>query len=82
MLVAALAWSARDWWGLPDWAAIGISATHHTAGRIDRLGLPVRRLICWNDHTLAAYNKRGLRRLGGQKRVKELIGGPWAIRGE
>jgi len=65
---------------LQDLAAIGISATHHTAGRIDRLGLPLRRLICWNDHTLRAYHKKGLRRLGGQKRVKELIGGPWAIR--
>ena len=65
---------------LEDWAAVGISATHHTAGRIDRLGLPLRRLICWNDHTLRAYHRTGLQRLGGQKRVKELIGGPWAIR--
>lgn len=65
---------------LNDWAAVGISATHHTAGRIDRHGLPLRRLICWNDHTLAAYHKKGLRRLGGQKRVGQLIGGPWAIR--
>lgn len=65
---------------LNDWAAIGISATHHTAGRIDRLGLPLRRLICWNDHTLAGYHERGLERLGGQERVRQLIGGPWAIR--
>jgi membrane protein implicated in regulation of membrane protease activity len=26
LLVAALAWGARGWWGLPDWAAIAIVA--------------------------------------------------------
>jgi sugar (pentulose or hexulose) kinase len=62
------------------WVAGGISATHHTAGRIDRERLPVRRAICWNDHTLGTYHARGLERLGGQNRVRELIGGPWAIR--
>jgi xylulokinase len=40
----------------------------------------VRRAICWNDHSLAEYHALGLKRLGGQERVKELIGGPWAIR--
>jgi sugar (pentulose or hexulose) kinase len=70
----------RELGRLTDWAAGGISATHHTAGRIDRDRLQVRRAICWNDHTLAEYHARGLGRLGGQKRVKELIGGPWAIR--
>ena len=65
---------------LNDWVAGGISATHHTAGRIDADRVQVRRAICWNDHTLAEYNQRGLRRLGGQRRVRELIGGPWAIR--
>jgi xylulokinase len=65
---------------LTDWAAGGISATHHTAGRIDRDRVQVRRAICWNDHSLAEYHARGLGRLGGQKRVKELTGGPWAIR--
>src|SRR5207245_487228 len=40
----------------------------------------VRRAICWNDHTLAAYHARGLERLGGPSRVRELIGGPWAVR--
>ncbi len=65
---------------LERWVAGGISATHHTAGRIDADRLPVRRAICWNDHTLAPFHARGLRRLGGESRVKELIGGPWAIR--
>src|SRR5437773_1377915 len=65
---------------LPHWIAGGVSATHHTAGRIDRDRGQVRRAICWNDQTLAKYHARGLRRLGGQKRVRELIGGPWAIR--
>src|SRR5207244_7699720 len=65
---------------LRDWAAGGISATHHTAGRIDRRYAQVRRAICWNDHTLAIHHKRGLKRLGGQERVRALIGGPWAGR--
>ncbi len=65
---------------LQDWAAGGISATHHTAGRIDKRFAQVRRAICWNDHTLARYHRRGLKRLGGQDRVRELIGGPWASR--
>jgi sugar (pentulose or hexulose) kinase len=70
----------RDQGRLGQWAAGGISATHHTAGRLDRDRAQVRRAICWNDHTLAAYHARGLERLGGQVRVRELIGGPWAIR--
>ncbi len=65
---------------LDDWVAGGISATHHTAGRIDGNHVQVRRAICWNDQTLAKYHKRGLERLGGQETVRELIGGPWAIR--
>ena len=65
---------------LTDWIAGGISATHHTAGRIDRAHNQVRRAICWNDQTLAAYRIRGERRLGGAKRVRELLGGPWADR--
>jgi sugar (pentulose or hexulose) kinase len=65
---------------LADWAAGGISATHHTAGRIDADRVQVRRAICWNDHSLARYHARGLERLGGQERVRQLIGGPWAIR--
>src|ERR1700730_10837305 len=65
---------------LEDWVAGGISATHHTAGRIDADHVQVRRAICWNDHSLAPYHARGLERLGGQERVRELIGGPWAIR--
>jgi sugar (pentulose or hexulose) kinase len=40
----------------------------------------VRRAICWNDHSLAQYHARGLERLGGPARARELIGGPWAIR--
>lgn len=65
---------------LSHWLAGGISATHHTAGRIDRDRLQVRRAICWNDHSLAAYHERGLQRLGGQPKVIDLVGGPWAIR--
>ncbi len=76
----AIAHQLRDLGLLDRWVAGGISATHHTAGRIDRDRVQVRRAICWNDHTLAAYHARGLERLGGQDRVKDLIGGPWAIR--
>jgi sugar (pentulose or hexulose) kinase len=76
----AVAARLREAGRLGRWAAAGISATHHTAGRIDRDRAPVRRAICWNDHTLAPYHARGLERLGGQARVRELIGGPWAIR--
>ncbi len=65
---------------LQDWIAGGISATHHTAGRVDRLGNQVRRAICWNDQTLAKYHAVGLERLGGQGAVKHLVGGPWAVR--
>ncbi len=63
-----------------QWIASGISATHHTSGRIDRRGNQVRRAICWNDQTLAAYHTEGLQRLGGQERAKEITGGPWAVR--
>lgn len=70
----------RELGRLGHWVAGGISATHHTAGRIDRDRVQVRRAICWNDHSLASYHARGLERLGGQHRVEQLIGGPWAIR--
>ncbi|MCI0456319.1 MAG: xylulose kinase [Gemmataceae bacterium] len=70
----------RDLGRLQDWAAGGISATHHTAGRIDSDRAQVRRAICWNDHSLAPYHARGLERLGGQQEVIRRIGGPWAIR--
>jgi sugar (pentulose or hexulose) kinase len=78
--VRAMAARLRELGRLGDWAAGGISATHHTAGRIDRDRVQVRRAICWNDHSLAPYHARGLERLGGQERVKQLFGGPWAIR--
>jgi sugar (pentulose or hexulose) kinase len=65
---------------LQHWVAGGISATHHTAGRLDAEHLQVRRAICWNDHSLAAYHEKGLARLGGQEAVKRHIGGPWASR--
>src|SRR6185503_16471521 len=55
-------------------------ATHHTSGRIDSDHLQVRRAICWNDHSLGEYHALGLQRLGGQQKVRELIGGPWAVR--
>jgi len=65
---------------LKDLQVAGISATHHSAGRIDSAGNQVRRAICWNDQTLAKYHSEGLKRLGGQGRAKELTGGPWAVR--
>jgi sugar (pentulose or hexulose) kinase len=78
--VRAMANALRDLGRLSDWIAGGISATHHTAARVDRDHVPVRRAICWNDQSLARYHQRGLERLGGQEKVRELIGGPWAIR--
>jgi xylulokinase len=63
-----------------DWVAGGISATHHTSGRIDADHNQVRRAICWNDHSLAHYHNLGLERLGGQAVAQKLTGGPWAIR--
>src|SRR5262249_35177293 len=78
--VRAIAGCLRAAGRLRHWAAGGVSATHHTAGRIDAERVQVRRAICWNDYSLAAYHARGLQRLGGQERVTELIGGPWAIR--
>lgn len=78
--VRGLAARLREAGRLADWAAGGISATHHTAGRIDADHNQVRRAICWNDQTLAEHHARGLARLGGQEKVKGLIGGPWAVR--
>ncbi len=78
--VRAIGWHLKTRSRLQDWAAGGISATHHTAGRISHYRTQVRRAICWNDHTLAEYHARGLRRLGGQEKVIKAIGGPWAIR--
>jgi sugar (pentulose or hexulose) kinase len=75
-----LARQLRDQGRIGNWVAAGISATHHTAGRIDSDGNQVRRAICWNDHSLARFHAGGLQQLGGQARVQELIGGPWAIR--
>ena len=78
--VRAFAARLRESGRLGDWAAGGISATHHTSGRVDADHAQVRRAICWNDHSLAPYHARGLERLGGQTRARELTGGPWAIR--
>ena len=78
--VRALANQLRGLGRLNDWIAGGISATHHTAGRIDAHQTQVRRAICWNDQTLTTFHAQGLERVGGQQRVRELIGGPWAIR--
>lgn len=78
--VRAIAARLRELGRLDDWVAGGISATHHSAGRIDAQRVQVRRAICWNDQTLAEYHTQGLERLGGQDRARELIGGPWAIR--
>lgn len=79
-IVRMLATQLRDLGRLNDWTAIGISATHHTSGRIDKDHCQVRRAICWNDQTLAKYHAEGLQRLGGMERVQQLIGGPWASR--
>src|SRR5262245_36569612 len=49
--IRALAGKLRVRRRLSDWVAIGISATHHTASRLDADHLPVRRAICWNDQT-------------------------------
>jgi sugar (pentulose or hexulose) kinase len=76
----AVAAKLRDLGRLNHWLTGGISATHHTSGRIDAYHNQVRRAICWNDQTLWRYHARGLRRLGGDDRARELIGGPWAIR--
>jgi sugar (pentulose or hexulose) kinase len=78
--VRAIASQLRQQNLLGRWIAGGISATHHTAGRIDSNHVQVRRAICWNDHSLAEYHARGLNRLGGQQTAQQLIGGPWAIR--
>lgn len=78
--VRGLAVALRDLGRVGDWIAGGISATHHSAGRIDAAGNQVRRAICWNDQTLGKYHAEGLARLGSPDRVKELIGGPWAVR--
>jgi sugar (pentulose or hexulose) kinase len=78
--VRAMATQLRDLGRLTDWVAGGISATHHTSGRVDASHNQVRRAICWNDHSLARYHAQGLQRLGGPERVNKLIGGPWAIR--
>src|SRR5262245_30054354 len=78
--VRAMAAALRTLGRLDDWRAGGISATHHTSGRIDSANNQVRRAICWNDTSLAKYHAKGLERLGGPDEVRELIGGPWAIR--
>src|ERR1700684_2670446 len=43
----AIAARLRDAGWLGRWAAGGISATHHTSGRIDADRVQVRRAICW-----------------------------------
>jgi len=76
----AMADALRALGRLADWRVGGISATHHTSGRIDASHNQVRRAICWNDTSLAKYHAKGLKRLGGPEKVRDLIGGPWAIR--
>ncbi len=76
----ALAAKLRELGRLGDWLVAGLSATHHTNGRIDADHNPVRRAICWNDQTLAAYHADGLKRLGGPDVPRDLTGGPWAVR--
>src|SRR5262249_11535024 len=75
----AIAEQLRQIGRLKNWVAGGISATHHTAARIDGSGNQIRRAICWNDQTLAKYHAKGQERLGGPDGVKKLIGGPWAV---
>lgn len=78
--VRELAAKLRDRGRLNDWLVGGISATHHSAGRIDAHHNQVRRAICWNDQTLAKYHAEGLTRLGGPQTPRDLTGGPWAVR--
>jgi len=78
--VRGLAAKLRDLGRLHDWLIGGISATHHSSGRIDSHHNQVRRAICWNDQSLAAYHAEGLQRLGGPEKPRELTGGPWAVR--
>ena len=78
--VRGLAAKLKELGRLNDWLVGGISATHHSAGRIDANHNPVRRAICWNDQSLAPYHARGLERLGGPVKPRELTGGPWAVR--
>src|SRR5688572_15880326 len=47
--VRAMAALLREKGRLDDWIAGGISATHHTAGRLDANHNPLRRAICWDD---------------------------------
>ncbi|MCI0379662.1 MAG: xylulose kinase, partial [Gemmataceae bacterium] len=47
--VRAIADKLRAEGKLDKWVAGGISATHHTAARIDKNHVQVRRAICWND---------------------------------
>lgn len=79
-IMRSLAARLREAGRLDHWAAIGVSATHHTAGRVDKHGNQIRRAICWNDQTLGEYHAKGLARLGGMARAVELIGGHWAAR--
>ncbi len=65
---------------LHHWIGGGVSATHHSAGRIDAQHNQVRRAICWNDQTLAQYHAQGMERLGGPVAVEKILGGPWAVR--
>ena len=62
-ITRAIANRLKELGRLQDWIAGGISATHHTSGRIDRDLLQVRRAICWNDHSLAHFNEVGLKDL-------------------
>jgi sugar (pentulose or hexulose) kinase len=78
--VRAMAAELRRKKRLAHWVAGGVSGTHHTAGRIDKNCVQVRRAICWNDRTLADFRKLGEERLGGKDKVRQLIHGPWADR--
>ncbi len=55
-----------------DWLVAGISATHHSAGRVDSKHNQVRRAICWNDQTLAKYHAPALERLATMRNAAEV----------
>lgn len=76
----AIAAQLKELGCLNRWVAGGISATHHTAGRIDWNFNQIRRAICWNDATLVDYHRIGLENLGGADVAKTLLRGPWAVR--
>src|SRR5260370_8166264 len=64
--VRAMTSRLRQLGRLQHWVTGGVSATHHTAGRIDADHVQVRRAICCNDPSLGPYPPPRFRPLRGQ----------------